>query len=168
MPTDDVPAHDDAPASSEGPISSDTPSTPDVPAFRVGVAPGLSLSKWGQVWAERRRDTPLVPEVVDGPAAVTALHEQRLDAALRRLGRRDDRRDVPRRPPGHARLGRRGARLAAGHGAVATLAAPTARGPERLVLIGSFHPSRQNTHTGRVTAEMYDALFARAWRLALS
>jgi DNA-binding transcriptional LysR family regulator len=88
---DDLPAHDDVPAPfdlsapSEASVPSDTPSTPDVPAFRVGVAPGLSLSKWGQVWAERRRDTPLVPEVVDGPAAVTALHQQRLDAALVRL-----------------------------------------------------------------------------------
>lgn len=92
MPDDDtLPAHDDAPvrpevtAQSEAPAPSEIPAPPDVPAFRVGVAPGLSLSKWGQVWAERRRDTPLVPEVIDGPAAVTALHEQRLDAALVRL-----------------------------------------------------------------------------------
>jgi uracil-DNA glycosylase family 4 len=28
-------------------------------------------------------------------------------------------------------------------------------------LIGCYHPSRQNTNTGKVTPEMYDALFAR-------
>lgn len=80
-----MPAHDDAPPSPDIPNSRDDAASPEAPAFRVGVAPGLSLSKWGDVWAERRRDTPLVPEVVDGPAAVTALHEQRLDAALVRL-----------------------------------------------------------------------------------
>jgi uracil-DNA glycosylase family 4 len=53
-----------------------------------------------------------------------------------------------------------------GHGATARLGPPTARGPERLVLVGCFHPSRQNTHTGRVTPAMYDALFARASELA--
>jgi uracil-DNA glycosylase family 4 len=43
-------------------------------------------------------------------------------------------------------------RPAFGHGAVARLD----DGP---VLVGCFHPSRQNTHTGRVTPAMYDALF---------
>jgi len=51
------------------------------------------------------------------------------------------------------------------HGAVAQLAPLGARGPERLALVGCFHPSRQNTHTGRVTADMYDELFALAGRL---
>lgn len=57
-------------------------------------------------------------------------------------------------------------RLAFGHGAVAHLAAPGARGPERLILVGCFHPSRQNTHTGRVSPAMYDALFGRVRGLA--
>lgn len=57
-------------------------------------------------------------------------------------------------------------RPAFGHGAVAHLAAPGARGPERLILVGCFHPSRQNTHTGRVTPAMYDALFGQASELA--
>lgn len=52
------------------------------------------------------------------------------------------------------------------HGAVARLGPPTGRGPERLMLVGCFHPSRQNTHTGRVTAAMYDELMALALRLA--
>ena len=57
-------------------------------------------------------------------------------------------------------------RPAFGHGAVAHLAAVGACGPERLVLVGCFHPSRQNTHTGRVTPVMYDDVFALAARLA--
>jgi uracil-DNA glycosylase family 4 len=57
-------------------------------------------------------------------------------------------------------------RPAFAHGAVARLGPPTARGPERLALVGCFHPSRQNTHTGRVTPAMYDALFGRVRGLA--
>ncbi len=51
------------------------------------------------------------------------------------------------------------------HGAVARVA-PGAAPPAGLTLVGCFHPSRQNTHTGRVTPAMYDALIARALELA--
>ena len=34
-------------------------------------------------------------------------------------------------------------------------------------LFGCFHPSRQNTNTGRVTAAMYDDLFGKGLRTAL-
>ena len=52
------------------------------------------------------------------------------------------------------------------HGAVAQLAPAGTTTPARLTLIGAFHPSRQNTHTGRVTSAMYDEVFALASRLA--
>ncbi|MBW3630638.1 MAG: uracil-DNA glycosylase, partial [Gemmatimonadetes bacterium] len=40
--------------------------------------------------------------------------------------------------------------------------AATARIGERLALIGSYHPSQQNTFTGRLTAAMLDEVFAKA------
>jgi uracil-DNA glycosylase family 4 len=50
-------------------------------------------------------------------------------------------------------------RPAFGHGAEVELTGP---GGPPVLLIGCYHPSQQNTFTGRVTGEMTDAVFTRA------
>jgi uracil-DNA glycosylase family 4 len=65
-------------------------------------------------------------------------------------------------------LKRRGARVPSprprfGHGESVRIDAGTSGMPEWLV--GCYHPSRQNTNTGKLTAEMMDAAFKTARRL---
>jgi uracil-DNA glycosylase len=37
--------------------------------------------------------------------------------------------------------------------------------PRSIVVIASYHPSRQNTNTGKLTVPMFDAIFMRANQL---
>jgi uracil-DNA glycosylase family 4 len=48
-----------------------------------------------------------------------------------------------------------------GHGAELT----ATKGERTVTLISSFHPSRQNTNTGKLTRPMFDAIFTRARKL---
>lgn len=45
-----------------------------------------------------------------------------------------------------------------GHGTEMT----ASNGERNLVVVASYHPSRQNTNTGKLTAPMFDAIFSRA------
>ncbi|MDT8436801.1 MAG: uracil-DNA glycosylase [Gemmatimonadota bacterium] len=53
-----------------------------------------------------------------------------------------------------------------GHGAELELAGPAPAGGSRLLsLVGSYHPSQQNTFTGRLTEAMFDRVWARVREL---
>jgi uracil-DNA glycosylase len=87
--------------------------------------------------------------VQDSVRAVECLGSFGWDAALpafRALGY-----DVPRPKPRF------------GHAAEAVLGAPDGR---QVVLLASFHPSQQNTFTGKLTEPMLDAVLGRAAELA--
>jgi uracil-DNA glycosylase family 4 len=81
--------------------------------------------------------------------AVVCLGSYGWDAALRTF--REIGYDVPRPKPRF------------GHAAEATLTAPDGR---ELALLASFHPSQQNTFTGKLTEPMLDAVLGRAAALA--
>jgi uracil-DNA glycosylase family 4 len=57
-------------------------------------------------------------------------------------------------------------RPAFGHGREVVLARPGRAEAEPLLLLGCYHPSQQNTFTGRVTGEMADTVFNRAREFA--
>jgi len=54
-----------------------------------------------------------------------------------------------------------------GHGEVVTFAEFRSRGPSGPLptLMGCFHPSRQNTNTGKLTAPMMESVFRKARRM---
>jgi uracil-DNA glycosylase family 4 len=54
-----------------------------------------------------------------------------------------------------------------GHCVEVEVAPPTLQryGPETVTLLGCYHPSQQNTFTGKLTVEMLDAVFGRAAEL---
>ncbi|MGL5808428.1 MAG: uracil-DNA glycosylase family protein, partial [Nocardioides sp.] len=49
-----------------------------------------------------------------------------------------------------------------GHGAQATLVAPADHAWSEVELVGSYHPSQQNTFTGKLTESMLDDVLGRA------
>jgi uracil-DNA glycosylase family 4 len=83
--------------------------------------------------------------------AVVCLGLYGWDAALRTF--RTVGYDVPRPKPRF------------GHAAEVTLTSPEGR---EVVLLGSYHPSQQNTFTGRLTEPMLDAVLGRAAALAVA
>jgi uracil-DNA glycosylase family 4 len=86
--------------------------------------------------------------VADSVRAVVCLGSYGWDAAIRVF--RELGHDVPRPKPRF------------GHGAEAVVTAPDGR---EVVLLGSYHPSQQNTFTGRLTEPMLDAVLGRAAEL---
>jgi uracil-DNA glycosylase family 4 len=90
-------------------------------------------------------------------AEAAALPRLRVVVALGRMAF-----DAFLRLPGLAALPNRGAhrrpRPSFAHGAAVAL-------PGGRTLVGCYHPSRQNTHTGRLTAAMMDEVFRTAARL---
>lgn len=82
--------------------------------------------------------------LIDRASVIVALGSFAWDGALRALRQRGH--ETPRPKPKF------------GHGAEAEV------GP--YTLVGSFHPSQQNTFTGRLTEPMLDAVFARSVELA--
>jgi uracil-DNA glycosylase family 4 len=88
------------------------------------------------------REVSLVQETL---RCVVALGSYGWDSALRTF--RTLGYDVPRPKPRF------------GHGAEAVLVSPQGR---EVVLVGSYHPSQQNTFTGKLTEPMLDAVLGRA------
>ncbi len=89
--------------------------------------------------------------VLPSVKAVVALGSFGWDAALRAFAAMEY--DVPRPRPKF------------GHGSSAALTAPS--GDSDIVLLGSYHPSQQNTFTGRLTEPMLDDVLGRAAALGL-
>ena len=101
--------------------------------------------------SERDNCAPFLDEelriVAPGVRAIVALGGFGWDAALRAA--RAAGWEVPRPKPRF------------GHGAEATLRAPHGD----VVLLGTYHPSQQNTFTGRLTEQMLDDVLGRAARV---
>ncbi|RKR75345.1 LysR family transcriptional regulator substrate-binding protein [Frondihabitans australicus] len=57
---------------------------PDEPPFRVGIVPGVTLTKWSRVWSERHPSRPLAVSVLEAQDPTAALRDD-LDVLLARL-----------------------------------------------------------------------------------
>lgn len=55
------------------------------PAFTIGIMPGVTVSKWTRLWAERKPDAPLRVLRTDAQTQVTVLHEGLADVSFVRL-----------------------------------------------------------------------------------
>ena len=53
-----------------------------------------------------------------------------------------------------------------GHGAEVAMGGGASSARREVTLIGSYHPSQQNTFTGRLTREMFDTVWSRAVEIA--
>jgi uracil-DNA glycosylase family 4 len=90
-------------------------------------------------------------DLLSGLRAIVALGQIGWEAALRRVARVAPA-SLPRPRPRF------------GHGAETRVPLQADRTP--LWLLGSYHPSQQNTQTGRLTRSMFDAVIRRAVELA--
>ncbi|MBT1193481.1 LysR family transcriptional regulator [Rhodococcus kroppenstedtii] len=48
-------------------------------ALRIGFVPGVTVTKWTRIWAERFPDTDLTTEVIEQPDQLAALRDGRVD-----------------------------------------------------------------------------------------
>jgi uracil-DNA glycosylase len=97
------------------------------------------------------RTFALLPDV----RAIVALGRLAFDATVGLLGRNGFE---------YERSGSSRARPAFSHGAELTFVGPAnrRRSDNRLLLLATYHPSQQNTFTGRLTVGMLEAVFVRA------
>ena len=113
--------------------------------------------------AERDNCLPyLVREIglLESVRAIVTLGSFAWDATLRVLAAREVAMPRPRPKFGH------GATAEIGQGATAEIPRGATAEIPRFTLLGCYHPSQQNTFTGKLTEPMIDGVFERARELA--
>lgn len=72
------------------------PAPEPVPTLRIGFVPGVTVTKWTRIWADRFPETPLTVEVIEEPDQLAALREGRVDMCfVREPADRDGLHTVP-------------------------------------------------------------------------